>query len=149
MYVRGYHGKFCEALLWRHNGGECVSTHQPWIYLLNRLFGVDQRKHQSSASLAFVWEILRGPVNSSHKGPVTWKMFPFDDDIMGKPLRGLGWGLLNQLPPFCYFPDLFYHQQTFGYWSNITLIFDRCRCSSAAVASVKYEGDSRNLTATF
>ena len=31
----------------------------------------DQRKHQSSASLAF-----------PHKGPVTRKMFPFDDVIM-------------------------------------------------------------------
>ena len=42
----------------------------------------DQRKHQSSASLAFVWWIHRGPMNSPHKWPVTWKMFPFDDDIM-------------------------------------------------------------------
>ena len=39
----------------------------------------DQRKHQSSASLAFVWGIHRGPVNSPHKWPVTRKMFPFDD----------------------------------------------------------------------
>ena len=42
----------------------------------------DQRKHHSSASLAFVWEIHRGPVNSPHKWPVTRKMFPFDDVIM-------------------------------------------------------------------
>ena len=42
----------------------------------------DQRKHQSSASLAFVRGIHRGPVNSLHKWPVTRKMFPFDDDIM-------------------------------------------------------------------
>ena len=42
----------------------------------------DQRKHQSSASLAFVWGIHRGPVNSPHKGPVTRKMFQFDDVIM-------------------------------------------------------------------
>ena len=42
----------------------------------------DQRKHHSSASLAFVWGIHRGPVNSPHKGPVTRKMFPFDDVIM-------------------------------------------------------------------
>ena len=42
----------------------------------------DQRKHQSSASLAFVWGIHRGPVNSPHKWPVTWKVFPFDDTIM-------------------------------------------------------------------
>ena len=42
----------------------------------------DQRKHQSSASLAFVWGIHRWPVNSPHKWPVTRKMFPFDDVIM-------------------------------------------------------------------
>ena len=35
----------------------------------------DQSKHQSSASLAFVWEIHRGPVNSPHKWPVTRKCF--------------------------------------------------------------------------
>ena len=44
--------------------------------------GADQRKHQSAASLAFVWGIHRGPVNSPHKWPVTRKMFPFDDVIM-------------------------------------------------------------------
>ena len=42
----------------------------------------NQKKHQSSASLAFVRGIHRGPVNSPHKGPVTRKMFPFDDIIM-------------------------------------------------------------------
>ena len=46
----------------------------------------DQRKHQSSASLAFVWGIHRGPVNSPHKWPVTRKMFPFDDVIMLTPI---------------------------------------------------------------
>ena len=44
----------------------------------------DQRKHQSSASLAFVREIHRGPVNSPHKWPVPRKLFPFDDVIMEK-----------------------------------------------------------------
>ena len=44
--------------------------------------GADQRKHQSSASLAFVRGIHRWPVNSPHKGPVTRKMFPLDDVIM-------------------------------------------------------------------
>ena len=42
----------------------------------------DQRTHQSSASLAFVRGIHRGPVNSPHKWPVTRKIFPFDDIIM-------------------------------------------------------------------
>ena len=44
--------------------------------------GADLRKHQRSASLAFVRGIHRGPVNSLHKWPVTRKMFPFDDVIM-------------------------------------------------------------------
>ena len=54
----------------------------------------DQRKHQSSASLAFVRGIHRGPVNSPHKGPVTRKMFPFDDVIMDSMLtRNEAWRL--------------------------------------------------------
>ena len=45
----------------------------------------DQRKHQSSASLAFVGGIHQWPVKSPHKGPVTRKMLPFDDVIMVFP----------------------------------------------------------------
>ena len=44
--------------------------------------GADQRKHQSSASLAFVRGIHRTSVNSPHKATVTRKMFPFYDVIM-------------------------------------------------------------------
>ena len=47
--------------------------------------GADQRKHQSSMSLAFVWGIHRWPVNSPHKGPVTGQMFPFDYVVMLRP----------------------------------------------------------------
>ena len=49
----------------------------------------DQSKLQSSASLAFVWGIHWGQVNSLHKWPVTWKMFPFDDVIM--ELNSISW----------------------------------------------------------
>ena len=52
------------------------------IVYSNVYSGADQRKHQSSASLAFVRVIHRWPVNSPHKGPVMRKMFPFDDVIM-------------------------------------------------------------------
>ena len=45
--------------------------------------GPDQRKHQSSVSLTFVMGIHRWPVNSPHIGPVTRKIFPFNDVIMG------------------------------------------------------------------
>ena len=37
--------------------------------------GADQRKHQSSASLAFVRGIHRGPVDAPHKWPVTRECF--------------------------------------------------------------------------
>ena len=40
------------------------------------------KKHRRSASLAFVRGIRRWPANSPHKGPVTRRMFPFDDVIM-------------------------------------------------------------------
>ena len=42
----------------------------------------DKRKHQSSALLAFVRGIHRGPMNSPHKWPVRRKRFPFDDVIL-------------------------------------------------------------------
>ena len=44
--------------------------------------GTDERKHQSSASLAFVRGIHRWPVNSPHNGPVMRIMVPFIDVIM-------------------------------------------------------------------
>ena len=43
---------------------------------------VNQRNHQSSASLSFVRGIHRWSVNFPHKWTVTRKMFPFDDVIM-------------------------------------------------------------------
>ena len=54
----------------------------PTIVYSTIYWGTDQRKHQSSTSLAFVRGIHRWPVNSPHKGPVMRKMFPFDDVIM-------------------------------------------------------------------
>ena len=70
------------SLQWRHNGRDGVSNHQPLDCLFNRLFRCRSRKHQSSASLAYVRGIHRWPVNSPHKGPVTREMFPIDDAIM-------------------------------------------------------------------
>ena len=55
----------------------CLTTVYSTVYS-----GTDQRKHQSSASLAFVRGIHRWSVNSPHKWPITRKMFPFDDVIM-------------------------------------------------------------------
>ena len=53
-----------------------------WSVYSSVCSGVDQWKHQSSASLPFVRGTHRWPVNSPHKGPVTRKILPFDDVIM-------------------------------------------------------------------
>ena len=42
----------------------------------------NQRKHQSWSVTGLCVGNSPGPVNSPHKGPVTRKMFPFDDVIM-------------------------------------------------------------------
>ena len=72
-------------LRWRHNESDGGSNHRLTIVCSTVYAGTDQRKHQGSASLAFVRGINLWQVNSPHKGPVTRKMFPFDDVIM--PLR--------------------------------------------------------------
>ena len=57
-------------------------TNLPIVHSTTIYSGADQRKSQSSASLAFVRDIYWWPMNSPHKRPVTRKMFPFDDVIM-------------------------------------------------------------------
>ena len=63
------------SLRWRHNGRDSASNHQPHECLLNRLIRRRSKKTSNSTSLAFVWVIHRGPVNSPHKWPVTRKCF--------------------------------------------------------------------------
>ena len=70
------------SLPWSHNERDGVSNHQPMFVYSTLCSGADQRKHQCSASLSFVRGIHRLSVNFPHKGPVTRKMFPFDDAIM-------------------------------------------------------------------
>ena len=76
----------------------------------------DQRKHQSSASLAFVRGIHRRPVNSPHKGPVTRKMVPFDDVIMRLAVPP-HWDGLNSISRWI---SNFIHHKV---WSEITYPF--------------------------
>ena len=70
------------TLQWRHNGRDYVSNHRRLDCLLNRLSRRRSKEHQSSASLAFVRGIHRWPVKTPHGGPMTRKIFPFDDVIM-------------------------------------------------------------------
>ena len=78
------------SLQWRHNERGGVPNHQPHDCLLNRLFRCRSKKNQISASLTFVREIHRWPVNSPHKGPVTQKKL-FDDVIMYVCISLISW----------------------------------------------------------
>ena len=74
--------------LWKHYNDIIMGTMASQITSLTIVYwtvysDTDQSKHQSSVSLAFVWGIHRWLVNSPYKWPVTRKMFPFDDVIMG------------------------------------------------------------------
>ena len=71
-----------QALQWRHNERDGVSNLRRVDCLLNRLF-----VHESKETLKLRVTVLcegnhRRPVDSPHKGPVTRKMFPFDDVTM-------------------------------------------------------------------
>ena len=70
-----------DTLQWRHIGRDGVSNHLTTVYSIV-YSDADQRKYQSSASLAFVRGIHWGPLNSPHKWPITRKIFLFDDIIM-------------------------------------------------------------------
>ena len=83
--------------------------------------GADQRKHQSSASLAFVRRIQRWLVNSPHKGPVTRKMLPFDDVIMKTPYVNL-LSFHKRKPCF----SLFEYDEIFGIRSILLVARHRC-----------------------
>ena len=64
------------TLQWRHNERDGILNHQPPDYLLNRLFKA-QIKETSKLRVPGLYE-----GNSPVTGPVTRKMFPFDDVIM-------------------------------------------------------------------
>ena len=68
------------SLQWHHDERDKITSVA--IVCSTIYSGADQRKHQTSASLAFVRGIHRWPVNSPHKVPVTRKMLPFDNVIM-------------------------------------------------------------------
>ena len=101
-----------------------------WIVYL----GAAQRKHQSSVSLAFVRGIHRWPVNSPHKGPVTRKMFPFDDVVMiyFQLIRRFSWHWgpdksrlamsRNQFSVKFYYPKIL--DLAYSYW-NVSQVIDR------------------------
>ena len=88
-----------KSFQWRRYDRDGVSNHRRPIVCPTICSGIEQRKHQSSASLVFARGIHRWPYDSPHKGRVTRKMFPFNDVIM--------------------VPELSYREKLFGvsvYW---------------------------------
>ena len=79
------------SLQWRQMGPMASQITSLTIVYSIVYSGADQRKQQSSASLAFVRGIHRGPTNSPHKWLVTRKMLPFDDVIMGRSGACIHW----------------------------------------------------------
>ena len=77
--IKAYDKKHYSDVIMRAMASQITSL---TIVYSNIYSDADQRKHQNYASLTFVMGIHRWPVNSPHKGPVTWKMFPFDEVIM-------------------------------------------------------------------
>ena len=76
-----------QTLGFKHHNDVIMSVMTSQITSLTIIYSTvysyaDQRKHQSSASLAFVRGVHRLPVNSPHKGPVTRKVLPFNDVII-------------------------------------------------------------------
>ena len=87
----------------------------------------EQRKHQSSASLAFLRGIHRESVNSPHKGPVTRKMFPFDDVIMLNILSILLSNLLAFINTHCVLIKCNRNDKICIDWTHIyPSVFPRC-----------------------
>ena len=75
--------------------------------------GANQRKHQSSASLAFVRVIHRWPVNSPHKLPVTRKTFPFGEVIMKCQIITI----ILAFKPVASIPHIYIHRE-WKSWGN-------------------------------
>ena len=83
------------TLLWRHNGGECVSNHQPHDYFLNRVF----RRRSKETSKLRVTGLCAGNSPGTGEFPAQRasyaEKFPFDDVIMSNWIMGIHRWLLS------------------------------------------------------
>ena len=67
------------VIKWRHNDRNGVSNRRRLDCLLNRLC---RRRSKKTSKLGVTGLCEESPVDSPHKGPVTLKMFPFDEIIV-------------------------------------------------------------------
>ena len=78
--IENFYGSWQFALKWRLKSPVSRLFTQPFIQ-------AQIKENIKAASLAFVRGVHRWPVNSLHKGPVTCKMFSFDDVLMSDTAR--------------------------------------------------------------
>ena len=101
-----HHLNWYWTLHWRHNDHDGVSNHQPHGCLLKGSFRRRIKKTSKLRVTGLCAVNSPGPVNSSHKGPVTRKMFPSDDVIMQKcnnsHLRQSIWKYVYKNRSFCF-----------------------------------------------
>ena len=125
----GYVGQRC---MWNHYGDVIMGTIASQVTSFPIVYSTvysdaGQRKHQSSASLAFVRGIHRGPVNAPHKWPVTRKMFPFHDVIMmtAASCNNIGYKLI--------------HVSNRGPWLTEIYLRQRCNTNLYIVTAPRFE----------
>ena len=81
--------RYCSDVIMSVKASQITSVTIVWSTVFS---GADQRKQQSSVSLAFARGFHRWPVDSLHKGPVTRKMSQFDGaDVFN--LISPSWGI--------------------------------------------------------
>ena len=125
------------SLRWRHNGDDSSQITSLTSVYSTVYSGADQSKHQSSASLAFVWGIHRWIPRTN--GQLRGKCFHLMTSSCTKRnfFRSLFSDLL--LLFWCFFHNLFIDKAA----------FNSCQYSSVAVIPIPYECDLQNLTAAF
>ena len=112
----------------------------------------DQRKHQSSWSLAFVRGIHQWSVNSLHKGPVTQKMFPFDYIIMYYQLLVDSCELFTPILQGCFtgagaviYDANYQLPKGASSWINLSLILSFTTTNIDSLAPGRFEGNFRSV----
>ena len=95
------------TLQWRHNDHDGASNHQPHGCLLHGSFRRRSKKTSKLRVTGLCGGDSPGPVNSSHKGPVTRKMFPFDDVIMNPSSKMETYLMVNRV--WCAPGDMYNH----------------------------------------
>ena len=98
----------CLSLQWHHNEHDGCSNHQHLGCLLSHLFWCRSKKTSKLNVTSVCDGIDLWPEDSYHKGPLTWKVIPFDGILM---LR------------VCYWTRLSWHLTVLGHYIVLITIY--------------------------